>query len=113
MDVRRRRQVRAAVCLGLPALAIALCSMLGIGASAAAHAASSDHSHSAMVPAPHRALPAFVRMQDPIGFDIVTAGHPTTTPHTADSAAPSVSHHRVSVEPDSAHSRGPPAWEHV
>jgi len=76
MDVRRRRQLRAGVCFAIPALAVALCTVLGLGASAAASAApdADNHGHAtAMAPAPHRPAYAIVRMQDPIGFDLVAA----------------------------------------
>jgi hypothetical protein len=116
MDVRRRRQVRAGVCFALPALALALCTVLGLGASAAASAASDadNHGHAtAMAPAPHRPAHAIVRMQDPIGFDIVAAEQSVQTSHTAEHLVPSTPPVRPSVEPGGERNRGPPAGELV
>ena len=114
MDVRRRRQVRAGVCLALPALAVALCTVLGLGASAAASTASSadNHGHATvMAPAPHRPAHAIVRMQDPIGFDLVAAGQSIQTSHTTAQPIPSTPPVRPNVEPGGEHNRGPPAGE--
>ncbi|HEY7049667.1 MAG TPA: hypothetical protein VH373_20795 [Jatrophihabitantaceae bacterium] len=116
MNARRRQQLRVAVCLGLPALALALCTVLGLGGTAAAQAAGGHHGHhghAAMAPAPHRPLPAIMRMQDPIGFDLVAAEHTIQTSHAADPASSPATPARVSIEHSSAHSRGPPAGEPV
>ena len=112
--MRRRQQLRVAVCMGLPALALALCTVLGLGATAAAQpAAEHNPGHAAMAPAPHRPLPVIMRMQDPIGFDLVTAEHTIQTGHTADPASPRATPARVGVEHSIEHSRGPPAGEPV
>jgi len=116
MDVRRRRQLRAGVCFAIPALAVALCTVLGLGASAAASAApdADNHGHAtAMTPAPHRPAYAIVRMQDPIGFDLVAAEQSIETSHTTAQPVPSTPPVRPSVEPGGEHNRGPPAGELV
>ena len=114
MNARRRQQLRVGVCLGLPALAIALCAVLGLGATAGAHPVADHHpGHAAMAPAPYRTLPAIMRMQDPIGFDVIVAEHAVRTSHAADPASAPAAPARVSVEPGSAHSRGPPGGERV
>ena len=114
MDVRRRRQVRAGVCFALPAVALALCTVLGFGASAAASTASDrdNHGHAtAMAPAPHRPAHAIVRMQDPIGFDLVAAEQSVQTSYTAAQPVPSTPPVQPGVEPGGEHNRGPPAGE--
>jgi hypothetical protein len=113
MDVRRRRQLRAGVCFALPALALALCTVLGLSATTAAHSASGKLGHSALAPAPHRALAAVSRMQDPIGFDVVVAEHPNLMSHTADAAAASAPVLAARVERLAEHNRGPPGGTHL
>jgi hypothetical protein len=113
MNVRRRQQVRAAVCIALPALALALCGVLGLSATAGAHPATDRFGHAAMAPAPHRPLPAILRMQDPIGFDLVAADHIVQTAHPADPASTPVAPARVSADHGTARSRAPPAGEPV
>jgi hypothetical protein len=111
MDVRRRSRLRAVVCAGLPALALALCAVLGLGAGVA-HAVSSDHSHTAVTPVRQHLPTAFLRMHDPIAFDVVAADQPTQTSRTAERSAPLTSSRQVSVPRGTDHNRGPPAGEH-
>ena len=111
MDVRRRSRLRAIVCVGLPALALALCAVLGLGAGVA-HAVSGDHSHTAVTPVRQHLPTAFLRMHDPIAFDMVAADQPAQTSHTADRSAPLASSRQISVPPGADHIRGPPAGEH-
>lgn len=114
MNARRRQQLRVGVCLGLPALALALCALLGLGSTAGAHPVADHHpGHAAMALAPYRTLPAVMRMQDPIGFDVVVADHAIRTSHAADPASAPAAPAQVGVEPSSAHSRGPPGAERV
>ena len=110
MDVRRRSRLRALICVGLPALALALCAVLGLGAGAA-HAASSDHGHAA-VTVRHQLPSAFLRIHDPIAFEVVAATQPVQTSRTADGVAQLTSSREVSMPHAAAHSRGPPAGEH-
>jgi hypothetical protein len=111
MDVRRRSRLRAMVCVGLPALALALCAVLGLGA-AAAHAVSSDRSHAAVTPVRHQLPSAFLRMHDPIAFDVVAPEQPAQTSRTAERTAPHTSARQDSVSGGSEHNRGPPGGEH-
>ena len=111
MDVRRRSRLRAIVCVGLPALALALCAVLGLGAGVA-HAVSSDHSHAAVTPVRQHLPAAFLRMHDPIVFDVVAADQPAQTSTTADRSAPPASPRQISVPRGAEHNRGPPAGEH-
>jgi hypothetical protein len=110
MDVRRRSWLRGVICVGLPAVALALCAVLGLGAGAA-HAASGDHGHAA-VTVRHQLPSAFLRMHDPIAFDVVAATQPTETSPTADRVALPTSSRQGSMPHAAAHSRGPPAGEH-
>ena len=111
MDVRRRSRLRALVCVGLPALTLALCAVLGLGAGAA-YAASSDHSHAAVTPVRHQLPSAFLRMHDPIAFDVVAAEQPTQTSRATDRTTLPTSAPERSVPHGSEHNRGPPAGEH-
>jgi hypothetical protein len=111
MDVGRRSRLRAMVCLGLPALALALCAVLGLGAEFA-HAASGDHSHAVATPVRHQLPSALLRMHDPIAFDAVAAEQPSQTSRTADRTAPLTSLRQGSVPDGTEHNRGPPAGEH-
>lgn len=116
MDARRSRQLRTGMCFALPALALALCTVLGLSATTAAHAAAGlpgKSGHSALTPAPHRPLAAISRMQDPIGFDIVVAEHATRTSHTADAAVASAPALPARAEQLAEHNRGPPDGTHV
>jgi hypothetical protein len=113
MDVRRRSRLRAMVCLGLPALALALCAVLGLGAGVA-HAVSGDHGHAAVTPGRHQLPSAFLRMHDPVGFDVaVAAEQPTQTSRTAERAEPLRSLRPGSAPDGAEHNRGPPAGEHI
>ena len=111
MDVRRRSRLRAIVCVGLPALALALCAVLGLGAGVA-HAVSGDHTHAAVTPVRQHLPTAFVRMHDPIAFDVVAAHQPAQTSRTADPSPPITSSRQISVPRGANHNRGPPAGEH-
>ncbi|HEY3631045.1 MAG TPA: hypothetical protein VGL21_09115 [Jatrophihabitantaceae bacterium] len=116
MDVRRRRQLRSGVCFGISALALALCTALGLSATAAAHAASATSGktgHAALAPAPHRPLAAISRMQDPIGFDVVVAEHTVLASHTADAATASAPVPAARIEQLAEHNRGPPGGKQV
>ena len=111
MDARRSQQLRTGVCFALPALALALCTVLGLSATTAAHAASGKpgkSGHAAMVPAPHRPIAAISRMQDPIGFDLVVAEHTIQTSHTADATVASAPVLPARGEQLAEHNRGPP-----
>lgn len=111
MDVRRRSQLRALVCVGLPALTLALCAVLGLGAGAA-YAVSSDHGHAAVTPVRHQLPSAFLRMHDPIAFDVVAAEQPAETSRIADRTTPPTSALQGGVARGTEHNRGPPAGEH-
>jgi hypothetical protein len=116
MDARRSRQLRTGMCFALPALALALCSVLGLSATTAAHAAAGTpgkSGHSALMPAPHRPLAAISRMQDPIGFDIVVAEHSISTSHAADAAATAAPVLAPRGDQVAEHNRGPPDGTHV
>ncbi len=113
MDVRRRRQVRAGICVALPALALTLWTVLGLGATADAASGGQGHGHSAMAPTPQRPVPAIVRMQDPIGFDLVAAEQSIETSHAAGSTVAAAPGPPPSVEPGGEHNRGPPGGELV
>jgi hypothetical protein len=113
MDVRRRSRLRAVVCLGLPALALALCAVLGLGAGVA-HAVSGDHGHAAVTPARHHLPSAFLRMHDPVGFDVVVAAEPSPqTSRAADRVEPLRSLRPGSAPDRADHNRGPPAGEQI
>jgi hypothetical protein len=111
MDVRRRSKLRALVCVGLPALTLALCAVLGLGAGAA-YAVSNDHGHAAVTPVRHQLPSAYLRMHDPIAFDVVAAEQPARTSHTTDRTTPLTSALEVGVRRGTEHNRGPPAGEH-
>jgi len=113
MDARRCQQLRAGVCFGIPALALALCTVLGLGAQAHAQAKAGSHGHAAMAPAPSRPVHQIVRMQDPIGFDVVVAEHTVQTSHPADAAVAATPHLSLRTEHSAEHNRGPPAGELV
>ena len=111
MDVRRSRQLRTGVCFALPALALALWTVLGLSATTAAHAASGPSGksgHSALMPAPHRPLATISRMQDPIGFDLVAPEHTILTSRTADARVASAPALPARGERVAEHNRGPP-----
>jgi len=110
MDVGRRSRLRALICVGLPAVALALCAVMGLGAGAT-HASSGDHGHAA-VTVRHQLPSALLRMHDPIAFDVVAATQPIETSRTADGVALPTSSRQGSVPHAAAHSRGPPAGEH-
>lgn len=100
------------VCVGLPALALALCTVLGLG-TGAAYAAANDHGHAAAVtPARHPLPSAYLRMHDPVGFDVVAAEQPTETSRTADQTTPLLALREGSRTHATEHNRGPPAGEH-
>ena len=111
MDVRRRSRLRATVCFGLPALALALCAVLGLGAGVA-YATSGDHSHAAVTPVRHQLPTAYLRMHDPIAFDVVAAEEPAQTSRAADLTAPVTATLWGSAPHGGQHNRGPPAGEH-
>jgi hypothetical protein len=113
MDARRRQQVRAGICFGIPALALALCTVLGLGAQSQAEAKAGSHGHAAMAPAPNRPVHQIVRMQDPIGFDVVVAENTVQTSHPAGAAVAATPHVPLHTEHSAEHNRGPPAGELV
>jgi hypothetical protein len=112
VDVRHRRQIRAGMCLALPALAIALCAALGLSAMTAAHAASgAGHGKTAVAAAPLRPMHALVRMQDPFGLDVVVPLHWIETSHSSRTTVPSTPQHRLDLESGGERNRGPPDGE--
>lgn len=111
--MRAVRVLRAFLALGLPAVALALCTVVGLAATAGAHPVPAKYAHAAMVPAPNRLMPAVVRMHDPISFDLVPAEHATGPFHPADSALAPVAKTHAGIVSGSCHNRGPPTRELV
>lgn len=112
MDVGRRSRLRAMVCLGLPALTLALCAVLGLS-TGVAHAVSGDHGHAAVTPGRNDMPSAFLRMHDPVGFDAVAAEQPAETSRYADHSTPLTPLHQGSRPNGAWPNRGPPAGEHT
>lgn len=114
MDARRSRRLRAGVCFALPALALALCAVLGLSATTAAtHSASGKSGHSSLAPAPHRLPAAINRMQDPVGLDLVVAEHTSLTSYAADTGAMSTPHRPAWLAQPAEQNRGPPGGKQV
>ena len=112
MDVRHRRQIRAWVCLALPALAVALCAALGLTATTVGHSgADGGHGKAALAAAPQRPTHAIARMQDPFGFDLVAAEQSGEPSQATRAVAPPAPQPHVDIERGSQHSRGPPDGE--
>jgi hypothetical protein len=74
---------------------------------------SGDHSHTAVTPVRQHLPTAFLRIHDPIAFDVVAADQPAQTSRTADRSASLASARQISVPPGADHIRGPPAGEHL
>jgi hypothetical protein len=112
VDVRHRRQIRAGVCLALPALVVALCAALGLTATTAAHAAAGGgHGKAAVAAAPQRPTYALARVQDPFGFDLVAGEQLSETSQaTRETVPPAPPSHR-DIEQGAEHNRGPPDGE--